>query len=696
MKGGFVMKHTGNLKRMAAVTAAVLCLPVLPVRAEAQKQHFGEHVVWELQGDTLYLEGTGETGTGVFLPNGIPSGRPFSEETLSEWYNGAWPADVVTSVRSIVAAEGITRIGSEAFCLFPNLESVELPESVSFIADLAFMGCPKLKSVQIAPQTEIVFSAFQLDYALCDAQQLLILNDRLIDYCGTENTVLNVPENVTVIGENAFAEHAELQEINIPEGVTAIGNAAFSACTGLQSITLPPALDAIAPGTFAGCSALESLVIPETVTAIGAEAFSRCTALQTLSIPKTVQSVGENAFRGNLWLESAGDFVTVGDGVLYLFQGRQKRVRIPANAKTVCKNAVSGDKIVEVSIPAQVQKLAPGAVDCKNAVIAGTPGSAAAQYAQENGIPFRDITAAPPAGDDMTLDPAHEIWSFGNSAEVFGGDYALTDADRERLTALGVSTDTEKSWGGSCVGLSVTVILAKNGLLTPSILQTGAETLSQVEPREEIVSLINYYQCMQGGSARADALEADFVKFYRMLQIAENIPHGESPFLLTFATKTGSHAVVGYGKESGTWVIDGKVYDGRILVWDSNFPQGLHADSCLYFDSETFDYCIPYYGVHVADGAADNTAGIITVRNDLAALNENPHPLVKSSVQPGDFDGNGIVNIADAVLLARFNAEDSGLEPAMLHTDVVDLNADGTVDALDLAQLLRSLANLKD
>ncbi len=59
----------------------------------------------------------------------------------------------------------------------------------------------------------------------------------------------------------------------------------------------------------------------------------------------------------------------------------------------------------------------------------------------------------------------------------------------------------------------------------------------------------------------------------------------------------------------------------------------------------------------------------------------------------GDLTGDGETNIGDAVALARFNAEDSGLDVSALNMDEADLNADGTVDLLDLAALLRALTD---
>ena len=742
----------------AAALCTVMSAPPAVSAESDWGSSIGLHAEWSLTDGTLVISGAGRTyhydEVGIYL---MPEDeRPFGEQKeeiravivedgitqLGQYLFAALP-----NLETVTVADSVKVVSAYCFADCPNLKSVTLPAGAELASHL-FDGDEKL-----FPDTDFQILNGNVLYRYTGAEKTVTVPDGIeiiSSNCfdgNTDTEQIILPEGLRTVSGGAFIGCANLTQINLPDSLERLDGAAFSGCAALTEISIPPAVRELHDATFQGCTslkkvafrgnavqsiggfcfmsctALQEITLPDSVTALRQMTFSGCTALQTVCGLGNVKQILDSAFRGcaeltSLDISPALEYAASGafsecdrllaahtaegafciGGVLIQYLAGNPVYHIPEGTVTVLNDAFANSKIVAVYCPASLENIRENAFSgCKLLTdLWGTPGSDTERFAAENDVNFRDITAAPPAGDDMTLDPAHEIWSFGNSAEVFGGDYALTDADRERLTALGVSTDTEKSWGGSCVGLSVTVILAKNGLLTPSILQTGAETLSQVEPREEIVSLINYYQCMQGGSARADALETDFVKFYRMLQIAENIKYGESPFLLTFATKTGSHAVVGYGKESGTWVIDGKTYDGRILVWDSNFPQGLHADSCLYFDSETFDYCIPYYGVHVSDGASDNTAGIITVRNDLAALNENPHPLVKSSVQPGDFDGNGIVNIADAVLLARFNAEDSGLEPAMLHTDVVDLNADGTVDALDLAQLLRSLANLKD
>lgn len=122
-------------------------------------------------------------------------------------------------------------------------------------------------------------------------------------------------------------------------------------------------------------------------------------------------------------------------------------------------------------------------------------------------------------------------------------------------------------------------------------------------------------------------------------------------------------------------------------IWDSNFPKALHDESCLYYDSETLDYCIPYYGVHVTDGADDNTAGVITVCNDLKVLNAYPHSLIKAR---GDINRDGNVTISDAILLARICAEDDTVE----NCTPQDMNGDGTITVSDVIVILRMLAGV--
>lgn len=67
---------------------------------------------------------------------------------------------------------------------------------------------------------------------------------------------VTLPQGVTAIGENAFAQCKTLTSIIIPETVTEIGNNAFSGCIALTSVTLPNTISSMGEGVFDQCLAL--------------------------------------------------------------------------------------------------------------------------------------------------------------------------------------------------------------------------------------------------------------------------------------------------------------------------------------------------------------------------------------------------------------------------------------------------------
>ena len=632
-------------------------------------------------------------------------------------------------IEHVSVSNGITSIGAYAFYSCTQLEILDIPESVSKIGEAAFMGtgiqsinlqieelgnyafkdCHSLHSVVLQSGVKAIGDGcFSGDYLLssltipetvnhigadafngCAAwyqaqtEDFVILGDGILcKYLGSD-TEITVPDSVKQICANTFISPIYLF---LPDGETV---SLDKPNTAITKIIIPDTVSAIANSTFRDLAGLQAVELPAHLKEIGNEAFYGCTSLNTIDIPKTVQHIGKNAFYSNPWLSDAGDYVILGDGLLYIFQGRQKIINVPEQVKTVLTEAFSGDKILEIRFSDSVKKIEPKSVSCKNAVIISEPNGIAAQYAAAEEIPFRSAYEVfTPQGEKMQLDYCTDGWYFGNSQSVFGDDYYLTDIDREHLTDLGINTHSDNPWSGSCVGLAITVILAKNSVFSPAQLQTGAKSLSDIEPTDDAISFINYFQCIQGQDGTSSAYEPGYLKFYRMLNIAKNIPYGESPFLLTFATASGSHGVVGYGQETGSWTFDGKTYNGRILVWDSNFPKALHEESCLYYDSETFDYCIPYYGVHVADGAENNTAGIITVCNDIDVLNAYPYPF-DLHVPAGDINCDGSVNVADVVLLLKHLTAQTELTDSQLR--LADISGDLKVNAVDLTLLKRNL-----
>lgn len=125
---------------------------------------------------------------------------------------------------------------------------------------------------------------------------------RLLRFCPSDSkTTYIVPDSVTEIGNNAFKNCSNLISVDISPNVSYISSCAFWDCTGLTFITLPEAISCINYATFIGCSALKECIIPNNVTSIDMDAFYGCASLTSVTIPKKVTYIGDSAFG---WCES--------------------------------------------------------------------------------------------------------------------------------------------------------------------------------------------------------------------------------------------------------------------------------------------------------------------------------------------------------------------------------------------------------
>lgn len=113
-----------------------------------------------------------------------------------------------------------------------------------------------------------------VDYGIYDDPANFEIKDGvLVKYLGTVSD-LELPREVTVIGEEAFAGNTTLTCLRIPYGVTEIRDKAFLNCTGLTDLRLPVSLTKIGYAAVAGCEKLEELTLPKEVRNLDACIFS--------------------------------------------------------------------------------------------------------------------------------------------------------------------------------------------------------------------------------------------------------------------------------------------------------------------------------------------------------------------------------------------------------------------------------------
>lgn len=165
-----------------------------------------------------------------------------------------------------------------------------------------------------------------------------------------QDAVVTVPEKlgdcpVTVIGEGAFKENGALTEVSLPNGVTEIDDFGFWGCTALSAVTLSENLVTIGDAAFMNCFSLTGIDLPDTLETIGVSAFST-TALNAVTVPAKVTTLGAEVF---------GDCPALVSVIL------------PATVTEIDEDAFYGSEKI---------------------ILTCTAGSAAENFAKENGIPY--------------------------------------------------------------------------------------------------------------------------------------------------------------------------------------------------------------------------------------------------------------------------------------------------------------------
>ena len=197
---------------------------------------------------------------------------------------GTWIGEGMFSsngnLRRLKIGAGVKRIPRTMCWRLANLESVEIPESVTYIDYLAFAECPSLKSITI-PQnvTYIGDSAFMK----CTGLTSVTFNAEACTYMGggyfycfdscESLTTVTIGENVTMIPNYAFygSDVKKIKTVVIPNSVKTIGTWAFLQC-GIESLTLGNSVTTIGFGAFCE-NRFSSITIPNSVTTIHSSAF---------------------------------------------------------------------------------------------------------------------------------------------------------------------------------------------------------------------------------------------------------------------------------------------------------------------------------------------------------------------------------------------------------------------------------------
>lgn len=123
---------------------------------------------------------------------------------------------------------------------------------------------------------------------------------KILKYTGNAPVVF-LPERlegrkVSVIGESAFQDNGQINQVVFPTGIAVVEDRAFEGCVELQYAFLNAGVREIGYRAFGGCLSLEEITFPEGMTDIGSDTFEGCIGLKKIVLPQSMSSIDEDAF----------------------------------------------------------------------------------------------------------------------------------------------------------------------------------------------------------------------------------------------------------------------------------------------------------------------------------------------------------------------------------------------------------------
>lgn len=232
-----------------------------------------------------------------------------------------------------------------------SLVEIKLPNSIQCIGEYVFSSCESLEAIEC---DNVYYQA--IDGVLFDRKE-----KRCLCYPkGKMGRKYVIPNGILIIGEAAFGNCRDLEEIILPESIKILENRAFQDCSKLKSIKLPNQINSIASSAFNGCWNLKGIecdspffksidgvlftadlktlvcypqgkgcdnyVVPDSVTNIAEDAFSSFVSPWTadsckrITLPKSINEITDTTFKHHeslKWIECDNEHYKSIDGVVF-------------------------------------------------------------------------------------------------------------------------------------------------------------------------------------------------------------------------------------------------------------------------------------------------------------------------------------------------------------------------------------------
>ena len=224
---------------------------------------------------------------------------------------------------------------------------LRLPSKLRRMGVCAFSGCSGLTGSLSIPQGIIAIPSEA--FHDCGFNGTLTLHDGItniandaFNYCHFKGE-LHLPKSLKVISDNAFYSNDFSGELTLPSTLTHIGSNAFAYNWRLMGVLdIPEEVESVGENAFSNCRMLEGIIFPESMETIRQGAFNECYGISSIRCKGTMPAhIESGAFDGvakdNFTLE-------VPESAISQYQaapGWCDFKRIAAHHKLVCRPSVA-------------------------------------------------------------------------------------------------------------------------------------------------------------------------------------------------------------------------------------------------------------------------------------------------------------------------------------------------------------------
>lgn len=636
--------------------------------------------------------------------------------------------DYCTGIESLQLPSTLKVIGDRAFEKMEKLTTIVLPEALESIGSQAFEGCKLGGEITIPAGVkylgdkaignstwsgnniwQIRYNAVNAEHdtasGIFDAERVIIGAgvQKIPDYAFESSSLKKITfeertdDAELVIGDRSFS-YTKITEIRLPKGKIEIGGAAFygsqlASFSTLGVVTkindyVSAGYNGFGVGSVEGAfemTELTEFIVPDGLTCVGDQAFYKCKTLTTAHLGNSVKHIGASAFdycSALTDLQFGNQVESIGSSA-FAYTGLSSFV-IPEGITAIGESTFSGCPLTEISIPASVKSIGKGAFyGCKQLTVVhtyeGLEEIGEKAFANCDLREFTLPSTIKALGKEF-LGGSYEL-ANPNMTDIYAlmpVPFEMSESDYPFSTAYLYNSTQDISHYGRCVLHVPSGSLQQYRETYP---WSRFKTIVADTDNSEYAFSAKDISCLKGktvtlaisllNKGQVAGLQFD-LKLPEGVILAEEYDN-QMPVELTWR---GSRMTVAYNYNQTN-----KVYSFAVLSLDGSVMLGNEGEFLN----------IPLF---ITDDAAEgdneillNQIFITTPESESLYLKSAKVLLevLEQSYQTGDTNGDGTVDIADAVCIVNRVV---GKDTPSYVAAAADANSDGVVDIADAVRIV--------